>query len=129
MVVPKRLVHPHPFVVATRSAAEGRNAELDGRLAIGPEPGVIHMQISRALLPRALRIAQAILVEAMRRGWAVERLADPRYHQRAGVAVVIRGHCYSLEIHELTETIPFTDEEIEAWRTEWSWLDRSGKLP
>lgn len=36
-------------------------------------------------------------------------------------AIEIRGHRYPVEVHELTETLPFTEAEIEAWRTEWKW--------
>jgi hypothetical protein len=32
-------------------------------------------------------------------------------------------------LHEQTETIPFTSEDVEAWRAEWSWKDRSNEMP
>jgi len=37
------------------------------------------------------------------------------------VAVVVGGHAYPIEIHEVTETVPFTDAEVRAWRAEDRW--------
>jgi hypothetical protein len=46
------------------------------------------------------------------------------------VAIVIRGHEYPFELHEMTETIPFTDEDIEKWRAKsWSGRERQGMPP
>jgi hypothetical protein len=122
----------HRFVTATRDAAVGRRAAQDGRISIGPRAGVVHMGLNRELLRRALLIAHAVIGEAERRGWEVtsdQGLAGgsgPR-----GVAVVVGAHAYPIEIHEVTETVPFTEEEIRAWRAEdrWDLYHREGKLP
>jgi len=45
------------------------------------------------------------------------------------VAIEVGKHRYPIEVHELTETLPFSDEEIAAWRNEWRSLDRSGQMP
>jgi hypothetical protein len=89
------------------------------------------MVLNRELLRRALLIAHAVIGEAERRGWEVtsdQGLAGgsgPR-----GVAVVVGAHAYPIEIHEVTETVPFTEEEIRAWRAEdrWDLYHREGKL-
>jgi hypothetical protein len=130
--VPGDLRGAHRFVTATRDAAVGRRAAQDGRISIGPRAGVVHMVLNRELLRRALLIAHAVIGEAERRGWEVtsdQGLAGgsgPR-----GVAVVVGAHAYPIEIHEVTETVPFTEEEIRAWRAEdrWDLYHREGKLP
>ena len=60
---------------------------------------------------RAVRDAVA---QSERLGWSVEAM-DRSYRQQAGVAIVIRGHKYAVELHELTEAIPFAEAEIDAW--------------
>jgi len=67
------------------------------------------------MLRRALLIAQAIFKEAERRGYAVEAIADKGYGMHAGVAVVVRGHAYSIEITELQDRVRFTEEELADW--------------
>lgn len=133
--VPSRLNAAHPFVIATRDAAVGLRREDYGRVHIGPQPGVVHMVVSRALLRRALLISQAIIREAEHRGWEVVAYDAARrsyaYDDRSGVALRIRGHTYPFEFYEPTETLPFTEKEIHAWRTEWKYdiERRAGKMP
>jgi hypothetical protein len=114
--VPEKLTRPHPFITATRRAATGLKAEEDGRITIGPQPGLIYMVLSRRFLPRALRIVQAVFSEAERRGWEVVSHERSSYDGHAGAALLARGHTYPVEVHEPTETMPFTKQEIEEWR-------------
>jgi hypothetical protein len=129
--VPSDLRGAHRFVTATRDAAVGRRAAEDGRISVGPRAGVVHMVLSRELLRRALLIAQAVVGEAERRGWGVTSDRGAGVHGPHGVAVVVGGHAYPIEIHEVTETVPFTDEEVRAWRAEdrWDLYHRQDKLP
>ena len=114
--VPQQLRRPHWLVAATRDAATGIRPWDDGRLRIGPKPGVFHVVASRPLLRRALRIIQAICAESERRGWEMQKLQDARYGQRPGAAVVIRRQAYPVEVHEQTDSLPFSEGEIEKWR-------------
>jgi hypothetical protein len=82
-------------------------------------------------LNRALRSLQGVLKEATRRGWGVVPCDQSRYYDHLGIAIEIREHRYPIELHEMTETIPFTDDEVTAWRTEWR-LEiprRAGRTP
>ena len=40
-----------------------------------------------------------------------------------------RAPSYPIEIHEVTETVPFTDEKVRAWRAEdrWGLYHRDGQ--
>jgi hypothetical protein len=131
--IPTELRHPHRFVTATRHAASGRRPGEDGRLRIGGVEGVIWMAVTREQLRRALLIAQAIFKEAERSGYAVEPIADKGYGRHAGVAVVIRGHAYAIEITELQDRVPLTDEELADWdrqearRRYFSWEKRRAR--
>lgn len=130
-VLPKDLRGAHPFVIATREAASGLRAEHDGRLRVGPREGVAHLVLSRPLLRRALLVLHGLALESTKRGWDVVSHPVTRRKDGPGIAIEIRGHRYPVELHELTETLPFTETEIEAWRTEWKWdLDRrAGQMP
>lgn len=90
---------------------------------------MIYTRVSRPLLGRALRIAQGLISEANRRGWDVAPVEKSAYGYRAGAAIVIGGHSYRIEIHEQTQTLPFTAEDIAQWRSEYSWRDRSADTP
>jgi hypothetical protein len=109
----------------------GLNAGDDGRIRIGPRPGVAYTFVTRENLNRALRLVQGILQEATRRGWGVVPYDRASYYDHLGIAIEIREHRYPIEVHEMTETIPFTDDEVAAWRTEWRWEipRRAGRMP
>ena len=120
----------HPFIRATRSAARGLRPALDGRLVVGERPGVVRMIVSRDRLHRALVLAHSLVAGATRRTWSIEPYSKDRYGDHPGVAIVIGEHHYPMEVHEETRTLPFTQEEIEAWRNEYSWMkDRAHKMP
>ncbi len=75
-------------------------------------------------------LAHSLIVGATRRGWSIEPYSVNQYDYHPGVAIVIGEHHYPIEVHEETRTLPFTQEEIEAWRNEYSWMkDRADKMP
>ncbi len=123
----------HPLIRATRSAAQGLRPALDGRLVVGERPGVVRMVVSRDRTHRALILAHSLMVGAKRRSWSIEPYSKDRYGygHHPGVSIVIGEHRYPIEVHEETRTLPFTQEEIEAWRNEHSWMkdDRAHKMP
>jgi hypothetical protein len=121
MPVPTDLRGAHPLVIATRDASAGQTPSDDGRLRVGPRPGVAHLVLSRSQLRRALLVLQGLLREALRRGWEVLPYPNPCYGRLVGIAIRIDGHDYPIEVHEQTETIPFSQAEIAAWRKESSW--------
>jgi hypothetical protein len=123
IAVPERLIRPNPLITATRDAATGLKAGEDGRITVGPHPGVVYMVLSRSLLRRALLIVQAVFSEAERRDWEAVTHAGRGYGERAGAAIVVRGHVYPLEVHEKTEAIPFDEQDIQKWREDRArWL-------
>jgi hypothetical protein len=97
--VPNALRRPHHFVAATRDAAKGLKPRDDGRLEVGPRPGVVHLLVSREHLHRALLILQAIFKEAERHGYEVKATRRDQ-GETPGVGIVVRGHAYPLYIAE-----------------------------
>lgn len=88
------------------------------------------MAVSRATLHRALLLAHGMITGAVRRGWAIEAYGQAADGTRAGVAIVIGGHRYPLEIHEETRALAFTPAEIAAWRKRaWLDTDRGDRMP
>jgi hypothetical protein len=113
--IPTELRRPHSSITATRQAASGQSPLEDGRISVGGKEGVIWMTVSREQLRRALLVAQAISKEAERRGYSVEAINGSSYGHHAGVAVVIRGHAYAIEITELQDKVPLSEEELAEW--------------
>src|SRR5690242_6978461 len=96
--IPSALRGAHPSVRATRDAARGLKQRDDGRIEIGPSPGIGHLVVSRGELTRALLVLQAVFNEAKRRGYEIAASNKSGYGDRPGVAVVVRGHSYPIEI-------------------------------
>lgn len=116
IAIPATLRRSHALVTVTKNAASGLRARDDMRIEVGPRQGVAHLLVSRAQLHRALCVLQAVLSEAERRGYEVRAVPRSGYGDRAGVAIVIRGHAYPIEISELTERVPLSGDEIAAWK-------------
>ncbi|MGH2832865.1 MAG: hypothetical protein ACRDK2_08830, partial [Solirubrobacteraceae bacterium] len=121
LALPRDLRGAHPLVIATRDAARGLEAEDDGRLWLGSQAGVAHLVLSRSLLRRALLVLHGLTREAIRRGWDVVPFTETAYGDKPGIAIEIRGRTYPIEIHELMESLPFTEADITGWRTEVQW--------
>jgi hypothetical protein len=130
ITVPNDLRRAHQTIKATRAAASGLRPGADGRVCVGPVAGIIYMILSRDLLRLALLTMQGVFSEAERRGWQVVSF-EKQYDRHAGVAIGIGQQRYPIEIHEITETIPFTEEDIRAWRNQRGWIVefREGKMP
>jgi hypothetical protein len=98
--VPQTLRGAHSVVKATRQAATGLKVQDDGRLDIGREPDIAHLQVARQHLDRALRILQAVIAEAERRGYEVVSV-EKSYNHAAGIGIQLRGETYALKLYEL----------------------------
>lgn len=118
--VPKTLRGAHSVVQVTRERAVELKQNEDGRLDIGRAPGIAHLQVSRQQLNRALRILQAIIAEAERRGYAINPI-EKSYNHAAGVAVSVRGQNYALSVYELRDKVPLTATEIAKWDRDHRW--------
>jgi hypothetical protein len=121
LVLPRDLRGAHPLVIATRDAAGGPEVGDGGRLWLGPLAGVAHLVLSRSLLRRALLVLHALTRESIKRGWEVVSYPETSYGARPGIAIEVHGYRYPVEIRELTESLPFTEADIAAWRTEVQW--------
>lgn len=113
--VPRRLVQPHEAVKRTRDAAKTARRDELGRLEVGPQPGIFYLVVSRDQLGRSLRILQGLVAEARRRGYEVES-AEGSYAARDGAGIAIGPHVYAIQVKEMTDRIPLTQEEQEAWK-------------
>src|SRR4051812_46148441 len=107
------------MVVATRRVAEHQRPGDDGRLRVGPEPGIAHLVVSKGQLGRALRVLQTVLLEATARGWPTE--PPERQHPHMGVGVRVGEFFYPVEVVELTSRVPMSEREIERWRYRNRW--------
>jgi hypothetical protein len=112
--IPSELRRPHRFVTATRQAASGRTPQEDGRIRVGGT-GVVRLTVTREQLRRALLVTDAILKEAEKRGHSVEAVDRTGYGDKPGVAIVVRGHHYTIELTELQDRVPLTAEELAEW--------------
>ena len=110
--IPTRLVRPHAVVLAARDALVSARANEDGRLEVPPQPGMLRVVTSRALQNRALRIAQAVVAEAQRRGYDIVPIKKS-YNHKAGAGIAVDGHNYPVEIVEQTDRFELTSEEVE----------------
>jgi hypothetical protein len=112
--VPARLSHPHSVIRAARDALATAQPSDDGRISVAPRPGMPRILTSRAQQNRALRIAQAVIVEAERRGYEVVDV-EKSYNHKAGIGIAINGHDYPIEITEQTDRVPLTPDEVRRW--------------
>ena len=71
VVVAERLVRPHPLVVKTRDVAKTVKPDESGRLDLGGGVAA-RLHVSRDVLPRALRLLDALCKAAALRGWRTE---------------------------------------------------------
>jgi hypothetical protein len=115
--IPEDLRGAHRFIRSTRAAASGLKSGKNGLLEIGRTPGVIYMHVSRAQLQRALLLAHGMIIGAIKRGWEVVPYTERGYGRRPGVAIAVGEQRYPIEIVEDTCALPFTENEIERWRS------------
>ncbi len=116
--VPRELRRPHLLVAATRTKAREALPQGDGRLHVGPAPGIFRLRVSRTALARSLRLLQAICHEAERRGWEVKPRSKTRFDEVVGGVIVIGRQSYPVSIEEQTEPVPFTEDDIRRWRAQ-----------
>jgi hypothetical protein len=118
--IPNQLRRPHRHVAATREAAVGQRPQEDGRLRIGGREGIARLVVSHDQLRRSLLILQGLFAEAERLGYSVGPIGGS-YNHSAGVAIVIRGHAYAIQLSELTDRFPLEGEDLERWRKANTW--------
>ncbi len=105
---PRDLRGAHSLVTATRKAAGHARRIRGGRLRIGPQRGIAHIEVSRSLLRRALLVLHGLTKEALGRGWEVVPYPEDGGGGRHGIAIKVRGHAYPVELDELTERLPLS---------------------
>ncbi len=112
--VPSVLVRRHPVVAATRAVLTKARSDRRGNPSvIDPRrtahgPGLISTTVTVDLVPRALRIAQALLSAAEARGWEIDATE--------AVSVAVGDFCYRVEIEEVVKRGPHqpTPAELRA---------------
>jgi hypothetical protein len=127
ITVPASLRGAHPIVAATRDSTSGLKPGDDGRLDVGRKHGVVHLQVSREQLSRALRILQAIITEAERRGYELVDV-DKSYDHAEGVGISLGDRAYSIKLYELRDSVPLTESEIKRWEREHEFALKFGSL-
>ncbi|MBV2132396.1 hypothetical protein KRX52_06215 [Pseudomonas sp. MAP12] len=114
--VAERLSRPHPLVVKTRDALKKPAHDQRG-IPLPTEPA-LDLKVSTALLPRALRVADALLKALEQRGYRVT--LDGRF-----VQVEILGISSSLSFFEPTRRtryVPSPEEIAKQARGQWVYL-------
>ena len=107
--VPERLGRAHPIIATTRQRLanyKGHTGMIDTRRG----SGVLALKTSRALIPRIMRIGNALLTAAELRGLTVAAPAD-------GPAIIgAKGHKYLITISEITQRRPYQHSKAEIER-------------
>ena len=109
--VPQRLGRPHPIIAATRQHLANYKSHTGmshtGMIDTRRGSGVLALKTSRALVPRVMRIANALFTAAELRGLTV---AAP-----AGSPAIIgaKGHNYPITISEITQRRPYQHSKAE----------------
>lgn len=116
VVVPDTLRRPEPLVRETRDILKQAHTDRYGRLRVHDAP--IALEVSRASLPRALRIADALIRAARRVGFEIRPPADGGH-----VQIFVEGEAIPFGIRE-----PSRRERIPESERKWSW-DRVRHLP
>jgi hypothetical protein len=118
LAVPRRLTAPHPVVQATRDAFAQPWQDRYGR----PRPrrdGVVDIVVYKPMVERALRIADAVVKEADRRGWEVV----PRGRYEAVVHLKVEGELVGFRIIEKAKRIKHVPKSgtARAWDREFDY--------
>lgn len=117
--VPESLRKPHPIVAELRSA--------DSRLSV-----------TSAVKNRALRLIQALLTEAEKRGYVVASLEDTPHNrhltnQPTGLfTVACLGHAIGVDVRQATDTrphVPSVSEQRRAEREPWYKIPKHDHVP
>lgn len=115
--VPERLIRPHEIVARIKelSKPKPRPSGL-GRLYTSSRD-LGGLDVSRPSLGRALRILQALITEAERRGYGAhldDRTGDPR------VCITVKGHQFAVSIREKDGVLRVVLPSAYAGRRLWS---------
>jgi hypothetical protein len=125
--LPERLTKPHPVLDLTRREA---HAAKDGWIDTRHQAGMLHLRIHKQSLRRVLLLAQALVTEADRRGYAVG--IEPGYGCPGGLAITIDGASSELVFLEETDRVAHeaTRGELErAARYEWERVPEWARVP
>jgi len=118
LAIPERLTNLHPILSATR-AHVGRQSS--GSVDTRRVPGVLHVTVAVSSLQRALKLTQAMVDEAVRRGHEV-RVVDA-HGCPGGLGVFVQGHGYELvfkEESDRTPHVPLQRELARESRDSWA---------
>ncbi|MEU8132132.1 hypothetical protein [Streptodolium elevatio] len=118
--VPQELAHPHSLVARAAKSLGRSRTMADSR----GHPDAVPIHVSRPLADRALRIAQAVISEAERRGHEVAVESDLVHGETVHRLVIRIGrHSYPWEILERTSKVPHdpTPQEIQQQKRQ-PWL-------
>ncbi|MFJ5221053.1 hypothetical protein ACIP98_41230 [Streptomyces sp. NPDC088354] len=127
--VPEDLpTRPHPLIARTLKAL-GRSRDVaDSR----GHADVVPIHVSRPLADRALRIAHAVITEAVQRGYEVATSSDPRREDTHRLVIRIGAHAFPWEIIERTTGVPHepTPQELrETAKKPWVRIPKYDQKP
>lgn len=107
IVVPDRLIRPHPLIIQTRPRLHTAHKDQYGRYR--PSVGCVHILCGYRCRQRAYRIMDTVLKECEARGWTA-RIED---RGLLGAVVNVDGGEVSVGIEEIIRRKPhrYTDEE------------------
>lgn len=104
--VPERLGRAHPIIATTRQRLADYKSHV-GMIDTRRGSGVLALKTSRALVPRIMRIANALFTAAELRGLTVAARPD-------GLATIgAKGHNYLITMSEITQRRPYQHSKAE----------------
>lgn len=107
----------HPFLIATREAADRWHLNADDRLSPQPSPAILELRVARARVERALAIVQAVIDGCGAAGLEVAPIDGARGH-RAGIGIGRPGRYTAIRVEELRKRVPVSRAEIDQWLAE-----------
>jgi hypothetical protein len=117
--VPERLGRSHPVVAELKEAARPPKVAGYGWGGYQVERRLRPLDVPRGNLPRALRIMQALITEAERRGHHVH-IVDQERRRWRDVCIVVKGHANALTVKERDDRLQVILPDAYVGRRHWT---------
>lgn len=120
IIVPDKLISPHPLIRATKAAFNQKTTDSFGRIRPKREPNTLNLSIGPNSIERAMKIMDALLKALEKRNFPVRVVDDKKYWNSRGeyrTEIVILGEPVEIRMEEpanRSEVDP-KEKEKEPW--------------
>lgn len=114
IVVPERVARLHPFVAKTKAALKAEKPLHYDRPLLFPRDGCLSVNVSRAQVPRALRLMDALVRAFEKRGYSPSIPSKD-----AGLVVKVLGETFCVSLDEKTQQVKresSADLKLSSWQ-------------